>query len=334
MKPLSECVVLVTPRSFGAQAPELRAELERQVGTARYNENGRSLRASELAESLIGVDGLIAGLDEIDASVFASAHDLRVVARYGVGVSNVDLGAARIHHVVVTNTPGANSEAVAELAVGFLFALARSIPAADRAVHEGGWKAGYGMEIAGKTVGLIGLGRIGRSVGRRALALGCRVVAFDPFLGSGSDDGGIRLLPLDDVLAMADFVSLHAPATDETRGMVDSSFLGRMRNGSFLINTARGELIVEADLVAALESGRLRGAAVDTLAQEPPAGNNPLRAREDVIITPHLGSHTVEVTVAMGRIAMEDCLAVLAGRPPRYPVISDPVPSRCPCLTN
>ncbi len=284
---------------------------------------GTRSRLPSFGLRLPDVDGLIAGLDDIDASVFAGAPSLRVVARYGVGVSNVDLEAARTHHVVVTNTPGANSEAVAELAVAFMFALARSIPLNDRSVHAGVWKSSYGTQVAGRVVGLVGLGRIGRSVGRRALALGCRVVAYDPYVLDGSVEAGIELLALDDVLHQADFVSLHVPINPGTRQMVDSVFFARMRPGSFLINTARGELVVEDDLVEALTSGRLRGAALDTLAEEPPPSDNPLLARDDVILTPHIGAHTVEATAAMGRMAMEDCLAVLSGRPPRYPVIPD-----------
>ena len=323
MKPLTDCVILVTPRSFGAQAPDLRVELERRVREVRYNETGHSLKAAELRASLPGVDGLIAGLDEINASVFAAAPDLRVIARYGVGVSNVDLDAARSHHVVVTNTPGANSEAVAELAISFMFALARSVAQANQAVHGGFWKPAYGVEVAGRTLGLIGLGRIGHSVGRRALALGCRVVAFDPYVPDTLPGAGIEMLSLAGVLGHADFVSLHTPVTAETRGMVDARFLSRMRPGSYLINTARGELIVETDLVESLDSGHLRGAALDTVADEPPAPGNPLLAREEIVITPHIGAHTVEATAAMGRAAMEDCLAVLSGSPPRYPVIPD-----------
>jgi D-3-phosphoglycerate dehydrogenase len=322
MKSLSDCVVLVTPRSFGAQAPELRTELEHRVGHVRYNETGHSLSSDELAASLYSVDGLIAGLDEINASVFASASNLRVVARYGVGISNVDLEAARSHHVVVTNTPGANSQAVAELTIAFVFVLSRSVTAADRSVHNRLWKSSYGVEVAGRTVGLVGFGRVGKAVAKSAQALGCRVVAYDPLLAEAPVEGDIEMMGLDQLLNQSDFVSLHAPATRSTRGMVDSGFLARMRPGSFLINTARGELIVESDLIAALDSGHLRGAALDALEEEPPSPDNALLDRQDVILTPHMGAHTVEATVAMGRAAMEDCLAVLSGQPPRYPVIS------------
>lgn len=314
-------VVLVTPRSFGREDPDLRAELEAAVGEVRYNERGRPLTAAELRAAVGDVDGLLAGLDEVDATVFAAAPRLRVVARYGVGTSNVDLRAAAARGVVVTSTPGANTEAVAELTIGFIFALARGLGCADRAVRAGAWPMMRGGEVAGKTVGLVGLGRIGISVARRAVALGCRVVAHDPYADAGHAARlGVHLATLEEAVAAADFLSLHLPATPETRDLVDRNLLGRMRPGSHLINTARGELVVEEDLLSALERGHLAGAALDTLRDEPPPPGHPLLRRDDVLVTPHIGAHTAEAARAMGRLALRDLLAVLAGRPPHHPV--------------
>lgn len=321
MKSPMDSVVLVTPRSFGAHDPSVRAELEAAVGEVRYNQTGRSYRAEELRARIADVDGLLAGLDEIDASVFRAASRLRVVARYGVGTNNVDLRAAAEHGVVVTNTPGANAEAVAELVIGFLFALARSIVPADRAAHAGEWPSMVGIEVAGKTVGVLGLGKIGQAVARRAGALGCTVVAYDPYVeGQIADDCAARLAPLDVVLAQAHFLSLHLPLNPETGGLIDRSLLERVREGAYLINTARGELVVDEDLVWALDTGRLRGAALDTLDNEPPPADHPLLQRKDVLITPHMGAHTVEAAVTMGRDALHDLIAVLAGDTPRFPV--------------
>jgi len=315
-------VVLVTPRSFGREDPELRAELAAAVGEVRYNERGRPLTAAELRDALRDVDGLLAGLDDVDATVFAAAPRLRVVARYGVGTSNVDLRAATARGVVVTNTPGANAEAVAELTIGFIFALARGLGRADRAVRAGAWPTVRGGEVAGKTVGLVGLGRIGAAVARRAVALGCRVVAHDPYANAGvAARLGVRLVPLEEAVAVADFLSLHLPATTETRDLVDRDLLGRMPAGAYLINTARGELVVEDDLLRALERGHLGGAALDTLRVEPPPADHPLLRRDDVLVTPHMGAHTAEAARAMGRLARRDLLAVLAGQPPHHPVI-------------
>jgi len=319
--PLADAIVLVTPRSFGRDDPSVRAALAAAVGEVRYNGRGRPLRAGELCAELGDVDGVVAGLDAFDASVFAAAPRLRVVARYGVGTSNVDLAAAAAHGVAVTNTPGANAEAVAELTIGLLFALARSIPSADRAVHGGGWPAIRGVEIRGKTVGIVGLGRIGQGVARRVAALGCAVVAYDPAPDEEfAAAHGVRLAPLMNVMAAAHFLTLHLPLTPKTEGMVDRTLLGRLREGAYLVNTARGELIVERDLLWALDTGRLRGVALDALRAEPPPPDHPFLGRADVILTPHSGAHTVDAAVAMGRGALDDLVAVPSGRPPRFPV--------------
>ena len=317
MTKLENVTVLVTPRSFGAYDPALRAELEAKVGRVRYNETGRALTAEELRAQIGDVDGLLAGVDEIDASVLEAGQRLRVISRYGVGTSNVDLRAARERGVTVTYTPGANADAVAELAIGFLFALSRSLPRADRAVQGGHWPNVSGIQVTGRTVGVLGLGKIGRQLAWRAAALGCAVIAHDPYV---TDAGGVTLASFDEVVGGADFLSLHLPLTTLTRGIIDRDVFNRMRRGSFVLNTARGELVVEEDLLAALDDGQIGGAALDTLAVEPPAPDNPLLHRPDVLITPHLGAHTQEATNAMGRLALDDLLAVLSGRPPRHPV--------------
>ncbi|HEX6507918.1 MAG TPA: NAD(P)-dependent oxidoreductase, partial [Chloroflexota bacterium] len=241
MKPLSDMTVLVTPRSFGVGDPEVRRELEATVAEVRYNVQARPLSAEELRAQIGDVDGVIAGLDEIDATVISAAPNLRVIARYGVGTSNVDLHAAAEHGVVVTNTPGANSEAVAELTIGLIFALARSIPRADRATHGGGWPSMRGIEVRGRTVGILGFGRIGRAVAARASALGCVVMAYDPYVdATAAMNSDVCLTSLEEVVAAADFLTLHLPATTESRGLVNRDLLDRMREGAYLVNTARG----------------------------------------------------------------------------------------------
>lgn len=303
---LRECTVAVTPRSFGLHDPRLRTDLERHVGTVRYRPG--PLTAAELIDLVGDADGLLAGVDEIDATVFAQAPRLRIVARYGVGVDRVDLEAARRHGVVVTTTPGANANAVAELTIALLFALARPAIRSGRAM---GWHAQPGVELQGRTIGLVGLGRIGSRVAEKARALGMNVVAHDPNV-----EGTVSLETLQDE---ADYVSLHAPLTEVTRGLVDRSFLERLTPGASLINTARGELVDEQALVWALDAGVLHSAALDVLAEEPPPADHPLFGRDDVVITPHAGPHTAEATNAMGRIALDELFAVLSGREPRYP---------------
>ena len=314
-RPLAECVVVVTPRSFGLHDHRLREELEGAVRAVRYHPG--PLSGAELAELVADADGLLAGVDEIDAGVFERAPRLRVVARYGVGVDRIDLAAAARHGVVVTVTPGANANAVAELTVALLFAVARPLVQGREAARAGDWGALPGIELAGKTLGLVGLGRIGRLVAAKARALGMCVLATDPYVEEHAD---AQLVDLETLCAEADVVSLHAPLTDETRGLVDRRFLERLKPGAALVNTARAGLVDEDALLSVLESGRLRAAALDVLEQEPPPPGHPLLARDDVLVTPHMGPHTEEATTAMGHVALDELIAVLSGRMPRFPV--------------
>ena len=322
MKPLENCHILVTATSYGQHDAGLKSELEAAVGRVTYNETGRPLSSSQLAALLPGVDGYIAGLDSIDAAALAAADGLRVAARYGVGVDNVDLAAAAARGIVVTNTPGANARSVAELTVALLLLLARPVLRAAAETRAGGWPRLSGLSLAGKTVGLVGFGAIGRQTARLLAGFDCRLLAYDPLLNEATAAAlGVRAAGLDELLATSDFVSLHAPVTPATRGMVDAAFLARMKPGAALVNTARGELVDEAALLDALANGRLRGAALDAFAAEPPGGDNPLLALPNVIATPHMGAHTDGATTVMGRMALADCLAVLRGEEPRYRVV-------------
>jgi D-3-phosphoglycerate dehydrogenase len=308
----------VTPRSLAAD-PSSCEQLVRSVAQVRSRPG--PLGPDELATALSGVDAVLAGLDRFDESVFARTPELRVVARYGAGVDNVDLTAAARHGVVVTNTPGANANAVAELTIGLLFALARPLLQGAKAARAGRWSAPRGFELAGRTLGLVGLGAVGRRVATKASALGCRVIACDPLVDEAvARAAGAELAPLERVVAAADVLSLHAPLTAETRDLVDLRLLGAMQPGAALINTARGELVVEEDLVSALDEGRLRAAALDTLREEPPSPEHPLLGRDDVIVTPHIAGQTEEAVAEMAREAIDDLLAVLSGRPPSHPV--------------
>lgn len=318
---LKECKVLVTATTFGVREPRLRSTLEDMVGEVRYNPFGRPLKAEELRGMVGDVDGLIAGVDEVTESVMDAAPRLKVIARYGVGVDKVDLDAATRRGIVVTNTPGANSSAVAELAVGLMIALARGICGAARQTREGAWPRCVGMGLKGKTVGLVGLGRIGREVTRRLIGFGCKVVAFDPAVGEEEMTGlGVKSLTLEELLASSDIVSLHVPLLPSTEKMVNQGFLSRMKKGALLINTARGELIDEVALEKALRGGHLAGAALDCLCEEPPPADHPMLKMSQVIITPHMGAHTDEAMEAMGWMAIESCIAVLEGKRPQYVV--------------
>jgi len=242
-----------------------------------------------------------------------------VIARYGVGVNNVDLATAQAQGVVVTNTPGANSASVAELTIGLLLNLLRPIRQAAAETRQGGWPRLSGVSLVGKTVGLVGLGAIGKEVARRLAGFDCDVLAYDVVADADfARRHAVDLVTLDDLLARSDVVSLHLPVLPETRHMVNAAFLRQMKPGAYLINTSRGELVDEAALLEALTAGHLAGAALDAFQQEPPGADNPLLALPQVIATPHMGAHSDGATNAMGRMALDDCLAVLRGEEAMY----------------
>lgn len=313
--------MLVTPTSFGRNDPELRRELEEAVGRVTYNTTGKPLTSSQLAELLLDVDGYIAGLDVIDRHALENAPHLRVIARYGAGTDRVDLEVATEHGIVVTNTPGANAVAVAELTVGLLLNLARPIMDAAAQTREGQWPRTKGISLQNRTVGIVGLGAIGKAVARCLSGFDCKLLAYDVYPdGAFAREAGIILSSMDELLHSADFVTLHVPVLDDTKNMVDAEFLQKMKQGAFLINTSRGELIDEAALYGALVSGQLGGAALDAFRQEPPEKESILLTLPQLIPTPHMGAHADSATNAMGKMALLNCLAVLSGGEAANPV--------------
>ena len=319
---LKQYRLLVTPTSYGKNDPRLKSELEEQVGEVVYNPTGKPLSSAEVARLLPGIDGYIAGLDTIDRAALQAADRLKVIARYGVGVDGVDLMTAKEMNIVVTNTPGANSVSVAELTLALILAMARQIPQGVAATRQGQFPRLTGLALEGKTVGILGLGSIGKQLARRLSSFDCRILAFDPYPdGEFAARHKVELASQDRVLAEADFLSLQLPLLPETRGLVNQDFLAMMKPGAFLVNTARGELIDEDALLQALRSGHLRGAALDVFAQEPPDPGHPLLALPQVIATPHLGSQTDGATNTMGWMAFNDCLAVLRGETPQHKVV-------------
>ena len=313
--------MLVTPTSYARNDPRLKRELEALVGEVVYNPSQKPLSAEALAGLLPEVDGYIAGLDAITHEALAVANRLKVIARYGVGVDNVDLLAAKQKGITVTNTPNANSVSVAELTVSLILALARQIPEAVSSTRRGEWPRVSGVTLEGKTVGIFGLGAIGKRLAQRLSGFDCRILVYDPFVDRDfAEQYGIQITDRESVVEQADFLSLHLPLLPETRRMVDDSFLASMKPGAFLINTSRGEVVDEQALLHALESGRLRGAALDAFSEEPPASDHPLLQLPQVIVTPHMGAHTDGATNTMGWMALKDCLSVLHGEPPAHPV--------------
>lgn len=275
------------------------------------------LPVDELVAAVRGHDALIVRSGtKVTAPVLADPGKLRAIGRAGTGVDNIDLDAATNAGVVVMNTPGGNSVAAAEQSIALLTALARNVPQAHADLKAGHWnrKKYTGTELVGKTLGVVGLGKIGREVVRRARGLRMDVVGHDPFVSEdAARDLGVRAAPLDELLATADYVSLHLPLTDATRHVIDRERIAAMKPGARLINCARGGLIDEAALLEALESGHLSGAAADVFEEEPPAADSPLIAHPRMVVTPHLGASTVEAQERVGTEIAEKIRDYLAG---------------------
>ena len=289
----------MTPKVLIADKMDPRAaQIFRERGLDVDERTG--LAADELAAIIGGYHGLaIRSSTKVTPKLLEAASKLRVVGRAGIGVDNVDVPAASARGVVVMNTPFGNSITTAEHAIAMMFALARDIPAADASTQAGRWEKNrfMGVELTGKPLGLIGCGNIGSVVADRAIGLRMRVVAYDPFLSpERALELGVEKLEFDQMLARADVISLHTPLTDQTRGILDANALAKTKRGVRIVNCARGGLIDEAALKAALDSGQVAGAALDVFAVEP-ATDNPLFGTPGLVCTPHLGASTTEAQV-------------------------------------
>ncbi|MEO0392360.1 MAG: phosphoglycerate dehydrogenase [Pseudomonadota bacterium] len=255
------------------------------------------LSHDELKDIIGGYDGLaVRSATKPNADIIEAAHNLKVIGRAGIGVDNIDQNAATARGVVVMNTPFGNSVTTAEHALAMMFSLARQIPQANESTHASKWEKSkfMGVELTAKTLGLIGCGNIGSIVANRAIGLAMKVIAYDPFLSEErAIDLGVEKVELDELLARADFITLHVPVTDQTRNIIDAKALDKMKKGVRIINCARGGLIDEVALKAALEAGHVAGVALDVFLEEP-AKDNPLFGMDNVVCTPHLGASTGE----------------------------------------
>lgn len=305
--------VLITERITGPALDRLAEAWEVQMAPDLWQSPTELLAAVQNARALV-----VRNQTQVTDRLIATATRLEIVARAGVGLDNIDVPAATAAGVVVTATPAANAISVAELTLGLLLSLARSIPAADADTKFGGWRRQHftGTELCGKTLGLIGFGRIGQLVARRAAAFDMQVLAYDPSaatLAAVAQQQCVRLCPLAELLAAADYVSLHLPLADQTRRLIDAEVLRQMKPGAALVNTSRGEIVDEDALLAALESGRLRGAALDVRTAEPPTRGR-LEGLPNVILTPHVGAFTHEAQDRVTSDVARDVQAVLSGR--------------------
>jgi len=279
------------------------------------------------ADDLLKVAGdydaiIVRGRTKVIPAVFDAGKKLKVVGRAGVGVDNIDLSAAKSHNVIVVNSPLATTLAVAELTIGLMFAVSREIPRADAGMKNTKWlkKELEGVELNGKTLGVIGFGRIGAATAQRAAAMGMKIIAFDPQL---SDDEirarGGDPVSFDKLLASADFITIHTPLTNETRGIINAAAIARMKDGVRIICAARGGVVDEAALLEALNSGKVAAAGLDVFATEPP-GESALTSHPHVVATPHIGAQTVEAQARAAADIASEVLAALKGESLRWRV--------------
>ena len=279
------------------------------------------LDPKQLLNQIAAYDALIVrGRTKVTKEVFGKATNLKVVGRAGVGVDNIDVTEATSRHVLVVNAPSASTVSVAELAIGHMISWCRFLPQADKSIKEGKWekKLFEGHEIYGKTLGLIGSGRIGAEVAKRAQAFGMRVIAFDPYLPPEvAQRINVALVDKDTVLRESDFISIHAALTPETRGMVGAKDLAMMKKTAVLVNCARGEIVQEAALADALKNGGIAGAALDVFEKEPPAGS-PLLSAPHIVFTPHLGASTHEAQTRAGAVIAVQVMKALDGMRPDF----------------
>ena len=313
--------VLIASRSFGKNCPEVLSGMERAGCAFRRFDFERAPTEDELIATIGDVDVLISGTEPVTARVLAAAPRLKVISKHGVGYENIDLAAARARNIPVTVAGGAIADSVADLAMALLLAVARQVPYGDATTRAGEWKRLVGPELRGKTLGIIGLGQIGKGVARRAKGFGLELLAHDALEDkSFAASWGVRYVPLDELLASSDFVTLHAPVTAETRHLINRDRLARMKPSAYLINTARGELVDEAALYDALKAGTIAGAAADVFTTEPPGKDHPLLALRNFVASPHSAGQTSEGLRRMGEITAENAMRVLRGEAPLYRV--------------
>jgi D-3-phosphoglycerate dehydrogenase len=311
--------VLITATSFS----EVSREPEERLVAAGYeivrNPYGRPMTAEELRPLLRGVDGIAAGVDQFHPPAFDEADRLKVLARHGAGMDCVDVAECTRRGIVVANVPGANAEAVADMSFALMLAVARRVPDGDRTTKAGQWVNTYGVDVHRATLGLLGLGRIGKGVARRGRGFEMRILAYDPYFDEefAAEVGVERAASIEQVMREGDFVSIHMPLNDETRNCINAERIALMKPSAILVNTARGAIVDEEALADALEEGRIFGAGLDVYATEPPTRSRLLKC-ERAVTMPHNSSNTPGALLAMGNGVVDAIIAVFEGRRPQY----------------
>lgn len=318
---MSEYKVIITARSFG-NADGAAYDCLREAGCrwVKLDEKDGPLR-EQLEREIADADALIAGLEPIDAALLAKAEKLKAVSRYGVGYENVDCAAAKKKGIQVTVTPGANGDSVADLAVALMLGAARNIPMMDASIRSGSQKRPQGLEMFGKTLGVIGAGRIGQGVARRCLGFSMDILAYDVYKDETFErETGAEYVDLETLLRQSDFITVHSPLTEATKNLISAGQFALMKPTAVLVNTARGGVVDEAALYEALTSGQIRAAALDATLEEPPS-HSPLRTCENCILTPHAGAATREASSRMSLMAAQNAVEALRGELCRYNVV-------------
>jgi D-3-phosphoglycerate dehydrogenase len=309
--------VLTSARAFWVSGQAAQAALEAAGCEVVPSSRPGPFPEDDTIQMLQGFDTVIASSEPYNARVFAACPQLKLVARCGVGTDAVDMKAAAEAGVVVTNTPGAMTEAVADYTFALMLGIARRLPESDAMMRSGGWNEFRGVLVYGKTLGLVGVGRIGQAVAQRAKGFAMRILAYDPILqASGKGDPSIEFVTLDELLAQSDYVSAHAPSTPETAQMFNAERFAKMKPTAYFINTARGALVDEAALLAALQSGTIAGAGIDVYAKEPCPADSPLRHAPHCVLTPHNAFNALESTIEMSRQSAQSILDLMQGRLP------------------
>ena len=319
--------VLITARTLNVEAVSRRAlEMFHEAGCeVVHPPKYGPLSVSELQPLLRGMDAVLASMDKFTAEVLASpeAAQLKLISRWGVGYDAIDIPAATRSGIVVAYTPGLLNEAVADYAMALLLAVGRRVHEGHLSMREGKWASGWGHDIHGKTLGIIGCGRIGQAMARRAAGFNMRLLGCDIAPNPEAAKLGIEFVPLDTLLATSDFITLHAALTADTRGLLGEPQLRRMKPGAYLINTARGAIVEEAALLRALQEGWIAGAALDAFVVEPLPADHPFRTAPNLLLTPHQASFGFDTGARVSEAAAQAIVDLQAGRKPRWVVNPD-----------
>lgn len=314
--------ILVTPTSLSnSQDCEAMKKLKNFTSDVVFNDKKRPLTEEEMIEYAKECQGIIAGLDFITSKVIESCPELKVISRYGAGYDRVDIDAARKQGIAVTNTPAANAQAVGELAISLALALSRKISYLDKKTKEGEWIRSMGGELLGKTMGILGLGAIGKVVVKCATGFGMKIVSYDPYMDyEYCRENNIRPVSLDELIRESDIISLHLPLNENTRHIINQESISNMKSNAIVINTSRGGIVDEAAMYDALKNNKIGGFGIDVFENEPPE-YSPLFVLKNVIATPHSGSHTQEAVDKMADMAVANLIDILSDVKSKYRIV-------------